>query len=91
MKPGQNDNLGELDSLGNWNERKQNHLPVSKGAEIPWTEEPGELQSMGLQRVRHDLVSKQQRELKQKGQEAYRRWNSNKVISDGQCFGKIKV
>ena len=26
---------------------------------IPWTEEPGGLQSMGLQRVRHDLVSKQ--------------------------------
>ena len=24
---------------------------------IPWTEEPGELQSMGLQRVRHDLVT----------------------------------
>ena len=23
--------------------------------EIPWTEEPGRLQSMGLQRVRHDL------------------------------------
>ena len=22
--------------------------------EIPWTEEPGKLQSMGLQRVRHD-------------------------------------
>ena len=22
---------------------------------IPWTEEPGELQFMGLQRVRHDL------------------------------------
>ena len=22
--------------------------------EIPWTEEPGGLQSMGLQRVRHD-------------------------------------
>ena len=22
---------------------------------IPWTEEPGELQSMGLQRVKHDL------------------------------------
>ena len=22
---------------------------------IPWTEEPGELQSMGWQRVRHDL------------------------------------
>ena len=24
--------------------------------EIPWTEEPGGLQSMGLQRVRHDLL-----------------------------------
>ena len=25
---------------------------------IPWTEEPGGLQSMGSQRVRHDLVTK---------------------------------
>ena len=24
---------------------------------IPWTVEPGELQSMGLQRVRHDLAT----------------------------------
>ena len=28
--------------------------------EIPWTEEPGGLQSMGLQRVRYDLATKQQ-------------------------------
>ena len=27
--------------------------------EIPWTEEPGRLQSMGLQRVRHNLATKQ--------------------------------
>ena len=27
---------------------------------IPWTEEPGALQSMGLRRVRHNLVTKQQ-------------------------------
>ena len=27
--------------------------------EIPWTEEHGGLQSMGLQRVGHDLVTKQ--------------------------------
>ena len=27
---------------------------------IPWTEEPGRLQPMGLQRVRHDLVTQQQ-------------------------------
>ena len=28
--------------------------------EIPWTEEPGGLQSMGVQRVGHDLATKQQ-------------------------------
>ena len=28
--------------------------------EIPWIEEPGRLQSMGSQRVRHDLATKQQ-------------------------------
>ena len=28
--------------------------------EILWTEEPGGLQTMVLQRLRHDLVSKQQ-------------------------------
>ena len=28
--------------------------------EIPWTEEPGRLQFTGSQRVRHDLVTKQQ-------------------------------
>ena len=27
---------------------------------IPWTEEPGGLQSMGSQRLRHDLGTKQQ-------------------------------
>ena len=29
---------------------------------IPWTEEPDGLQSMGLQRVRHNLVTKQQQQ-----------------------------
>jgi len=28
--------------------------------EIPWTEEPGELQSMALQRIGHNLATKQQ-------------------------------
>ena len=28
--------------------------------EIPWTEEPGRLQSMGSPRVGHDLAAKQQ-------------------------------
>ena len=26
---------------------------------IPWTEEPGRLQSMGWQRIEHDLTTKQ--------------------------------
>ena len=30
--------------------------------EIPWTEEPGGLQFMGLQRVRRNLVTKQQQQ-----------------------------
>ena len=30
--------------------------------EIPWTEEPGRLQSMGSQRIEHDLATKQQHE-----------------------------
>ena len=28
--------------------------------EIPWTEEPGGLQSVGLQRIRHNLAARQQ-------------------------------
>ena len=31
--------------------------------EAPWTEEPGGLQSTGLQRVGHDLVMEQQQQL----------------------------
>ena len=30
--------------------------------EIPWTEEPGRVQFMGSQRVRHDLADKQQQQ-----------------------------
>ena len=35
--------------------------------EIPWTEEPSKLQSMGSQRVRHCLVIKQQQSLEISG------------------------
>ena len=30
---------------------------------IPWTEEPGGLQSVGLQRVRHDLAAEQKKKV----------------------------
>ena len=34
-------------------------IPVFWPGESPWTEEPGKLQSMGLQRVGHDWATKQ--------------------------------
>ena len=36
------------------------HSISSLAWEIPWTEEPGGLQSMGLKRVGHNLVIKRQ-------------------------------
>ena len=37
-------------------------IPGFLPGEFPWTEEPGRLQSMGLQRVRHDWATKHKRE-----------------------------
>ena len=42
--------LGQEDPL----EKEMATLSSILAWRIPWTEEPGELQSMGLQRVRHD-------------------------------------
>ena len=39
--------------------------------EIPWTEEPGGLQSMGSQRTGHDLVTKQQLNKGGKGEKTH--------------------
>ena len=40
---------------------------------IPWMEEPGRLQSMGLQRVRCDLATKQQQRAGRESVQACRR------------------
>ena len=48
--------LGQEDSLEDEMSTHSNILAW----EIPWTEAPGRLQSVGLQRVKHDLVTKQQ-------------------------------
>ena len=45
----------------NWEDPLEKELTVHSSIlpwEIPWTEEPGGLQSMGLQRVAHDLETK---------------------------------
>ena len=39
--------------------RKRKPTPVFFPGEIPWTEEPGRLESMGSQRFRHYLMTKQ--------------------------------
>ena len=48
--------LGQEDPL----EKEMNTHSSILAWESPWTEEPDGLQSLGLQRVGHDLVTKQQ-------------------------------
>ena len=50
--------LGQEDPL---EEGMATHLSVLAW-EILWTEDPGGLQSIGLQRVRHNLVTKEQQQ-----------------------------
>ena len=50
--------LGQEDPL---EEGMATHLSLLAW-EIPWTEDPGGLQSIGLQRIRHDLVTKEQQQ-----------------------------
>ena len=54
----------QVQSLG-WENTLENKMAIHSSIlawKIMWTEEPGGLQSMGLQRVRHDLASKQQQQ-----------------------------
>ena len=50
-----------------WEKGMATHFSIL-AQEIPWAEEPGRLQSMGLQKVRHDLATKPGRE-RQMGRE----------------------
>ena len=56
-------NAGDMGSLLGQEDPLEKEMATNSSIlaqEIPWTEEPGRLQSMGSQRVGHDLVSKQQ-------------------------------
>ena len=57
MQETQIQSLGQEDPL---EEEMATHSSILDW-EIPWTEEPGGLESKGLQRVRHDWVSTQAR------------------------------
>ena len=54
----------QVQSLG-WHDPLEKEMATCSSIlawEIPWTEEPGRLQSMGLQRVGQDLVTKQKQQ-----------------------------
>ena len=57
------DNVEDVGCIPDWGRSLEKKIATHSSIlvwEIPWTEEPGRLESMGLQRVRHDLVTKQQ-------------------------------
>ena len=56
MQETQVQSLGQEDPL----EKKMSIHSSILAKEIPWTEEPGGLQSVGSQRVRHNSLTKQQ-------------------------------
>ena len=54
---------GDMDSIPSWEDPQEKEMETHSSIlawEIPWIKEPGELQSMGSQRVGHNLVTKQQ-------------------------------
>ena len=52
------DELGDWDGhIHNTGRRRWHPTPVFLPGKIPWTKEPGRLQSMVLQRVEHDLAT----------------------------------
>ena len=54
-------NAGDLSSIPGWEDPLEKGMAIHSSIpawRIPWTEEPGGLQFMGSQRVRHDWVYK---------------------------------
>ena len=52
------ENIGFIPGWGRSPEERMATHSSIPAWEIPWTEEPGALQSMGWKRVRYDLVTK---------------------------------
>jgi len=52
--------VGSIPGLGRSPGEGNGNLLQHSCWQIPWTEDPGSLQSMGLQRVKHNLATRQQ-------------------------------
>ena len=55
--------VGDAGSTLGWEDPLEKEVATHSSIlawEVPWTEEPGGLQSMGSKRVKHDLVTQQQ-------------------------------
>ena len=60
--PANEGDVGSIPDLGRPPEEEMATHSNILAREIPWTEEPGGLWSMGSQRLRHDLATKQQQQ-----------------------------
>ena len=89
---------GGKESTGNardWDSSPGQEDPLEKGMathsslawKIPWTEEPGGLQSMGSQRVRLDLAT--QRQERQWNQDVINYYGREGVIGQGTSVGGL--
>ena len=56
--------IGWINDVLLWRKKMATHS-IIHAWEIPWTEKPGRLESMGSQRVGHDLATKQHQQQKQ--------------------------
>ena len=56
-------NAEDASSIPGWEDLLEKEMAIHSSMlawEISWTEDPGRLQSVGSQRVRHDFATKQQ-------------------------------
>ena len=57
--------------------------------EIPWTEEPGRLQSVGSQRVRHNVETEQQTKSKKNNKAVCIHTHKPTLLHSSKCLMKI--
>ena len=80
--------MGSIPGSGRTHGEGNSNPLLYSGLEIPWTEEPGGPQSMGSQRVGHNLATKQQQQV---AANFPRLWGNNNIIYLNYTMLKMKV